>query len=72
MTKRNVIGIDLAKDILQPFGITVTPEDKHDTTPVAVEDLQELKKLHLPEYTYQEMITKIQEEIKNREQFRLS
>lgn len=62
---------DLARDILQPFGIVVTPEDKHDTSPLAEADLSILKDLKLPQYRYEEMIEKIVEEIKHRERFTL-
>jgi dTDP-4-dehydrorhamnose reductase len=62
---------DIAKDILQAFSINVTPEDKHDTTPTTTDDLKQLAELNLPQYTYQEIIEKIIDEIKHREQFTL-
>lgn len=60
---------DLAHDILKAFGIKAIPEDKHDTTNSSVETLNLLKQLKLPTYTYNEIIEKIIEEIKNRKQF---
>jgi dTDP-4-dehydrorhamnose reductase len=62
---------DIAKDILQTFGIPVTPEDKHDTTPVHIEDFQQLAKLKLQQYSYQEIIEQIITEIKHRDRFTL-
>ncbi len=60
---------DVAKDILTPFGIAVTAIDKHDTSSVTNDDLETLKKLHLPQYTYQEIIKKIINEIQHREMY---
>jgi len=60
---------DIAKDILEPFGIQVTPIDKQDTTPTITEDLDKLVKLQLPQYTYKEMIDSVITEIKKREQY---
>lgn len=60
---------DIAKDILTPFGITVTPKDDNDVTSVTTDDLSKLASLHLPEYTYTQIIAKIIEEIKNRRTF---
>ncbi|MFA6963509.1 MAG: sugar nucleotide-binding protein [Patescibacteria group bacterium] len=50
---------DLAKDILIPFGVEVSSKDAGDTTPVVEFDQAELKKLGLPVYTYDEMISRI-------------
>lgn len=55
---------DLAKDILSPFGVDVKPENKNDNSPTFNADLSKLKKLGLPEYTYDEMIKGIVQEIK--------
>lgn len=63
---------DLANDILQAFGIEVTPTDLNDQTPSAFTDLTMLETLGLPQYTYDEVIEKIIEEIKNREKFTLN
>lgn len=60
---------DIAKDILAPFDIKVTPTDKQDSTPVAQDDLKQLEILNLPQYTYQEIIEKIVNEIKQREMY---
>ncbi len=60
---------DIAKDILEPFNILVTPVNKRDTTPVISDNLEKLSALHLPQYSYQEIITEIAAEIKYREQF---
>ncbi len=56
---------DLAKDILSPFGVEVKSENKNDTSPIFFADLSNLKKLGLPEYTYDEMIVGIVQEIKD-------
>ncbi|OGY41125.1 MAG: hypothetical protein A2Y67_00775 [Candidatus Buchananbacteria bacterium RBG_13_39_9] len=56
---------DLAKDILSEFNIEVKPEDKEDSTPVARDDLEKLKELKLPFYTYSQMIEGIRQEIKS-------
>jgi dTDP-4-dehydrorhamnose reductase len=60
---------DIAKDILEPFGITVTPVDQKDPTEVLTDDLSKLAQLNLPQYSYGEIIEQIVAEIKNREQF---
>lgn len=60
---------DLARDILTPFGIRVIPEDKHDTKPVSMLDLNYLDTHNLPTYTYEEMIAAIVDEIKQRDMF---
>lgn len=62
---------DIAKDILENFNIKVRPVDKQDTEPTAVENLEVLKELNFPQYSYQEMIKNIVEEIKNRKNFTL-
>lgn len=56
---------DFAKDILQEFNITAKAEDKHDSSPVFEDKLSKLKQLKLPEYTYNQMISEIKQEIKN-------
>lgn len=60
---------DIARDILTPFGILVTPEDKNDKTAVLTDDLKKLKELKLRVYEYQQMIDLIVDEIKNRDKF---
>ena len=60
---------DTARDILSPFGVTVTPVDKQDSLPVLENDLQTLKELSLPQYTYDQMIATIIDEIKKRTTF---
>ncbi|MEN8138260.1 MAG: sugar nucleotide-binding protein [Bacteroidota bacterium] len=55
---------DLAKDILSPFEIDVTSKNANDNTPSFNEDLSELSKLDLPEYSYEEMINDIHKELK--------
>lgn len=56
---------DLAKDILSPFGIDVNEENQNNQSPRFFEDLSMLKKLNLPEYSYQEMIKNIIQETKD-------
>ena len=60
---------ETARDILTPFGVTVTPVDNHDTTNVFQYPLTELTKLKLPRYTYKQMIEKIISEIRHRDRF---
>lgn len=60
---------DIAKDILDPFGIQVAPVDKQDTTPTITDDLETLTKLNLPQYSYQKMIKEIVNEIRHRDLF---
>lgn len=61
---------DTAKDILSPFGIKVTPVDNHDDTFATFqEDDLQLKLLNLPAISYKNMITKIIQEIKQRDDF---
>lgn len=64
---------DTANDILSPFGVKVIPIDNHDTAHFSEKkDISQLKKLNLPIYTYNEMVQKIIEEIKNRDIFKLN
>lgn len=60
---------DIAKDILEPFGIPVSSVDNHDTSPVTTDNLERLEQLHLPGYSYEEIIEKIVYEIRHREDF---
>ena len=59
---------DIAKDILSPFGIAVEgiedPAPKKEPT-----KLLKLQELNLPIYTYEQVIQKTIEEIKNPQQF---
>ncbi|MFH1917253.1 MAG: sugar nucleotide-binding protein [Nanoarchaeota archaeon] len=54
---------DLARDILEKFNISVTPEDKHDDSPAFLQNLSELDRLGLPKHSYAEMIAGIVQEI---------
>lgn len=63
---------DLAKDILQVFGIQVMPIDKDDKTAVITDKLEKLKSLKLIQYSYKTIITDIISEINQREFFTLS
>ena len=56
---------DIAKDILTDFNINVLPEDKKSKTPLFSNDLNKLKELRLPVYTYNEMIEGIKKEVKD-------
>jgi hypothetical protein len=60
-----------AVDILKPFNIEVKPIDKKMTIPVAPADENELIKLKLPTISYQEMVNRIHDEIRNREKLLL-
>lgn len=58
---------DTANDILTPFGIEVKPFDAKDTNHFSEKkSLSKLAELNLPVYTYDQMIKKILEEIRNR------
>lgn len=61
---------ELAKDILGPFGISVIGEDLHDQTPVITSNLKALETLDLSRYDYEDVITEIVNEIRNRESFK--
>ncbi len=56
---------EIAKDILSKFNIAVSSEDKHDPSPMFSEKLDKLRELRLPQYTYNEMIMGIVQEIKD-------
>jgi len=56
---------EIAEDILSKFDIDVLPEDKNDPTPTFSERLNKLEELGLPQYTYDEMIKGITQEIKD-------
>lgn len=60
-----------ASDILQPFGIKVKPVDKGMKMPAQERDEVELTNLGLPTCSYDQMISSIQEEIKNKEDYTL-
>lgn len=60
---------DVAKDILEAFGIRVTPVDKKDSSPIITDNLETLKSLKLTQYSYHEIIGKIIHEIKTRDSF---
>lgn len=60
---------DVARDILEKFHVPVLAINQHDAAPVYKNDLHELRDLHLPTYSYKQMIDKIVEEIENRKTF---
>jgi len=63
---------DTANDILSPFNIEVTPIDGQDKIHFSEKkDLSKLTELNLPTYEYKQMIGKIVDEIKNRQEFRI-
>lgn len=62
---------DVAFDILSPFGVEVFPVDKEDNLPVTKDDLKKLSELDLPKYSYDEIIAKIVNEIRNRNAFKI-
>ncbi|MDP2683679.1 MAG: sugar nucleotide-binding protein [bacterium] len=62
---------EVAKDILSYFNIKVKKINNQDKTPINRENLSKLKNLKLPTYTYNQVIKKIIEEIKNRNDFKL-
>lgn len=63
---------DIARDILTPLGVAVTPKDAHDASPVITDDLSAIAKLNLPRYIYSDMMKFIIDEIKNRRTFVLA
>jgi len=60
---------ETAKDILEKFGVQVSAVDSKSTLPHFKNNLQKLKELDLPQYSYSQMIEKIIDEIKHREKF---
>ena len=57
---------DIAKDILSNFNIIAIPEDKKkNPIPVLGEELSKLIDLNLPQYSYEEIIIKVVNEIKD-------
>jgi dTDP-4-dehydrorhamnose reductase len=56
---------DLAKDIMTPFGIKVTPIDEKNNSPAFEQTLDRLKELNLPIVKYNEMMPRIIKDIKN-------
>jgi dTDP-4-dehydrorhamnose reductase len=60
---------DIAKDILSPFGVAVTPVNNNDHGALLTDDLKMLTELGLPQYTYEEMTRNIVDEIRQRESF---
>lgn len=63
---------DVAHDILAPFGVNVIPIDKKDTLPLTNDKMSKLIDLKLPIYSYGQIISKIVEEIKNKEAFNIA
>lgn len=63
---------DVARDILTHFDIEVYPINNEDTTPILRESMDELYRLRLPKYTYKKMISKIVDEIENRDKISLA
>ncbi len=60
---------EVCSDLLTPFGISVVPAQNSDHGAIMTDDLETLSKLNLPEYTYEDMIAHIIEEIKQKETF---
>ncbi len=69
----NLIGVafetlkskyNIGKDILENFGISVTPIDEKSTRPTIELDLDFFSSLHLPVQSYEEMIATMVKEIK--------
>lgn len=64
-----VTQFQLARDILQPFGVSVKEVDQHMDIPLSPEDLIDMNNLGLTPNTYKEMVELIVDEIKNRNKF---
>ncbi|MEK9151672.1 MAG: sugar nucleotide-binding protein [Patescibacteria group bacterium] len=62
---------DVARDILSPFDIPVSPIDTHDRTATMETRLVKLTELNLPVHTYQEVVDLIVKEIRNKEVFNI-
>ena len=62
---------DVARDILSEFGVSAEPKNDNDKVPPKELDQTKLKEFGMPVYSYSEIIEKINDEIKNREKFRL-
>jgi hypothetical protein len=62
----------MANDILKNFGVKTEAVDKKDSTFSADVDLTVLKKLGLPDYSYEEIVEKIVSEIKDKDSFNIS
>jgi dTDP-4-dehydrorhamnose reductase len=61
---------ETARDILSAFGINVKPVNNHDDTFATFRDeLVELHKFNLPQYSYINMVKRIVDEIKNRNKY---
>ena len=61
---------DIAKDLLEQFGVKVTPFNEHIPPFNSVEGVDnELKKLGLPSFSYEQVIERTISEIKNRSNF---
>lgn len=60
-----------AKDMLEPFGVDVKPVDHGMKMPIQERDEGELTGLGLPTCSYEEMISSIHEEIRNKDKYRL-
>ena len=60
---------EVCTDIFTPFDISVVPIHSSDHGIILTDDLEILTKLSLPEYTYEDMITNIISEIKQKETF---
>jgi dTDP-4-dehydrorhamnose reductase len=63
---------EIASDILSKFGVQVTPTDEHSTVPPTDVNDEKLREMGLPTYTYEEIVPKMVEEIKHRQDFVLS
>jgi len=63
---------ETARDILKSFGVKVVPIDMKDASHFSEKkDIGKLRELDLPNYTYKQIITKIKNEIKSRQEFRI-
>ncbi len=67
-----VTQFQIAHDILDPFGVKVTPIDLHFHIPLSKDDITDFEAFNLLPHSYHEMIEMIIGEIKNRKTFKLS
>lgn len=66
-----VTQYQIAKDILEPFGVTIKEVNQHMDTPLSPENLTDMNSLGLKPNTYKEMVKLSIEEIKERDKFKL-
>ncbi len=62
---------DIANDILSKFGVKVEMKNDNDTSAPVQVDLSKIEELRLPTHTYEEIVSKMVDEIHHRDKFKL-